>query len=205
MKKQTIILLGLMLLTISCGGQGGGQNNNQQNTLQNNTQNSTVNNSNSNNGLQNNNIANSPDQMFNALMNAIQAGDTSKIFPEGTSQNVIMLSEGYKKITYNINNTQVNGNIAIINVSMKYPNIQQIVQNFRQELSNMNINSSGKSEEEVQKIVTSAMMQYVAEKLNAGNVQYMEKTINVKYEKNGGSWVMSDDNAEFATILSLGL
>ena len=88
---------------------------------------------------------------------------------------------------------------------MKYPNIQQIVQNFRQELSNMNINSSGKSEEEVQKIVTSAMMQYVAEKLNSGNVQYMEKTINVKYEKNGGSWVMSDDNAEFATILSLGL
>ena len=78
MKKQTIILLGLMLLTISCGGQGGGQNNNQQNTLQNNTQNSTVNNSNSNNGLQNNNIANSPDQMFNALMNAIQAGDTTE-------------------------------------------------------------------------------------------------------------------------------
>ena len=58
-----------------------------------------------------------------------------------------------------------------------------------------------KNNEELQ----SQISELFNEKFNSKDLKYTEKTLDVKYVKNGKDWEMSDENEEIFKILTFGL
>ena len=113
--------------------------------------------------------------------------------------------EGMKKITYKINKVQAKGNTAIINVSLKAPDLTSYVGELQNRLSERMSKSMPQTNTELQKQVIQIGKEFFDEKFDSKDLKYSEKTLDVKYVKNSKDWVISDENEEFFKIITFGL
>ena len=65
--------------------------------------------------------------------------------------------------------------------------------------------SMPKNNEDLQKEVMQVGKEFFNEKFNSKDLKYLEKTLDVKYVKNGKDWVISDENEEFFKIITFGI
>ena len=148
---------------------------------------------------------------FEEKMKIIQSGDMSKFGKaEGNVSTILenfskIYGEGMKKITYKINKVQAKGNTAIINVSLKAPDLTSYVGELQNRLSERMSKSMPQTNAELQKQVIQIGNEFFDEKFDSKDLKYSEKTLDVKYIKNGKDWVISDENEEFFKIITFGL
>ena len=148
---------------------------------------------------------------FEEKMKIIQSGDMSKFGKaEGNVSTILenfskIYGEGMKKITYKINKVQAKGNTAIINVSLKAPDLTSYVGELQNRLSERMSKSMPQTNAELQKQVIQIGKEFFDEKFDSKDLKYSEKTLDVKYIKNGKDWVISDENEEFFKIITFGL
>ena len=110
-----------------------------------------------------------------------------------------------KKITYKVNKVESKGNIATINVTIKAPNLSSYIGELQTRLSERMSKSMPKNNEDLQKEVMQVGKEFFNEKFNSKDLKYLEKTLDVKYVKNGKDWVISDENEEFFKIITFGI
>ena len=67
------------------------------------------------------------------------------------------------------------------------------------------IQTQQKNNEDLQKEVMQVGKEFFNEKFNSKDLKYLEKTLDVKYVKNGKDWVISDENEEFFKIITFGI
>ncbi|MDO5089334.1 MAG: hypothetical protein Q4D53_06065 [Leptotrichiaceae bacterium] len=208
MKKYTVILLGIILLITACGGENKNQEQNQNQFSGLTTEQNNQNTQNTNTISNNMQSADSPQGTFENLMKMIQSGsmeEFQKAVPEGNAEQFAMFLEGYKNLTYTINGSNINGSLSTINISAKYPNLAPIVAEFQNEIPKIAENFKNKSQEEAAQALITEMIKHINSRIAGGNVQYIEKTMDIKYQKNGNSWMMTEDNTDFASMLTLGM
>ena len=148
---------------------------------------------------------------FEEKMKIIQSGDMSKFGKTEGNVNVILeefgkiYGKGMNKIPYKINKVQAKGNTAIINVSLKAPDLTSYVGELQNRLSERMSKSMPQTNAELQKQVIQIGKEFFDEKFDSKDLKYSEKTLDVKYIKNGKDWVISDENEEFFKIITFGL
>ena len=144
---------------------------------------------------------------FERQMKVIQSGNLSKFGKAGGDVAIIldqfskMYGEGMKKITYKINKVEAKGDTATINVTIKSPDLKPYMPELQSRMSEKLSKAMPKNNEELQ----SQISELFNEKFNSKDLKYTEKTLDVKYVKNGKEWEMSDENEEFFKILTFGL
>lgn len=144
---------------------------------------------------------------FERQMKVIQSGNLSKFGKAGGDVAIIldqfskMYGEGMKKITYKINKVEAKGDTATINVTIKSPDLKPYMPELQSRMSEKLSKAMPKNNEELQ----SQILELFNEKFNSKDLKYTEKTLDVKYVKNGKEWEMSDENEEFFKILTFGL
>ena len=144
---------------------------------------------------------------FERQMKVIQSGNLSKFGKAGGDVAIIldqfskMYGEGMKKITYKINKVETKGDTATINVTIKSPDLKPYMPELQSRMSEKLSKAMPKNNEELQ----SQILELFNEKFNSKDLKYTEKTLDVKYVKNGKEWEMSDENEEFFKILTFGL
>ena len=133
---------------------------------------------------------------FERQMKVIQSGNLSK-FGKASGDVVVILNqfskmygEGMKKITYKINKVEAKGDTATINVTVKSPDITPYIPELQSRISQKLSKAMPKNNEELQ----NQMKEFFNEKFNSKDLKYTEKTLDVKYVKNGKEWEMSDEN-----------
>lgn len=144
---------------------------------------------------------------FERQMKVIQSGNLSK-FGKASGDVVVILNqfskmygEGMKKITYKINKVEAKGDTATINVTIKSPDLKPYMPELQSRMSEKLSKAMPKNNEELQTQIS----ELFNEKFNSKDLKYTEKTLDVKYVKNGKDWEMSDENEEFFKILTFGL
>lgn len=146
---------------------------------------------------------------FEDDMKVLQSGDLNK----SSSENPIIdpetmksFGEGYKKITYKINKTTTKGDEAIINVTMKGPDLSGIMQEYIQKTMANAMNLQNKSPEEIGKESQKLLNDMIHQKLSDSNLKYIEKTFDIIYKKSGDKWYMDvNSSKEYAEIITLGM
>ena len=116
-----------------------------------------------------------------------------------------MYGEGMKKITYKINKVEAKGDTAAINVTVKSPDLTPYMSELQNRMSEKLSKAMPKNNEELQNQISELGKEFFNEKFNSKDLKYTEKTLDVKYVKNGKDWEMSDENEEFFKILTFGL
>ena len=148
---------------------------------------------------------------FEEKMKIIQSGDMSKFGKaEGNVSTILenfskIYGEGMKKITYKVKIVESKRNIATINVTIKTPNLSSYIGELQTRLSERMSKSMPKNNEDLQKEVMQVGKEFFNEKFNSKDLKYLEKTLDVKYVKNGKDWVISDENEEFFKIITFGI
>ena len=149
---------------------------------------------------------------FEKSMKLISTGDLDKI-PNGKEQFRGLSAEtakafvsGYKKMTYKINKTDVKKDTVTINVTMKSPDLSDVMPEYMQKVATSQKNFVGKTQQEIQNEVEKMLQQIISDKLNDKNLKYNEKTFDVIYHKNGKGWILSaNENPEYAELMTFGL
>jgi hypothetical protein len=149
---------------------------------------------------------------FERQMKVIQSGNLSK-FGKARGDVAIILDQlskiygdkGLKKITYKINKVEAKGDTAIINVTVKSPDLTPYMPEFQNRISEKLSKDMPKNNEELQTQILELGKKFFNEKFSSKDLKYTEKTLDVKYVKNGKEWEMSDENEEFFKILTFGL
>lgn len=148
---------------------------------------------------------------FEKKMKIIQSGDMSNFGKAEGNVNTILKNfskvygEGMKKITYKVNKVESKGNIATINVTLKSPNLSSYIGEFQTRLSERMSKSMSKNNEDLQKEVMQVEKEFFNEKFNSKDLKFSEKTLDVKYLKNGKDWIISNENEEFFKMITFGL
>ena len=151
---------------------------------------------------------------FEEMLNAFQSGDVEKIkklspglavqFNDEISK---MYLNGYKKLSYKIKKTKVNGDTAVINLDMKAPDLSSYFPEYMNKLSGMGSQNLEATPEQLMEQSEKFMSDFFTEKLNSGDLKYTEKNIDVHFKKNGKEWEIdynSNQNKDFIDMLSLG-
>lgn len=152
---------------------------------------------------------------FEKEMSILQSGDIEKMpnvksneeFKKLNEDTFETLKNGYKKITYKVNKVETDKNIAKINVTMKSPDLTNLVQDALQKIMSTSPNEMvGKSQEELNKIGEKIMVDLIKEKLSSSNAKYREKTFDVIYKKDGSEWTIDPTaNSEFFDMTTFGM
>ena len=152
---------------------------------------------------------------FETMLKALQGGNVEEIKKlnpnsefsvddEGTK----LFLEGYKKMTYKIKNTKVDGDVAIINLDIKAPDLTYYFPEFMQKGMALAFASIGTNSEEMEKIGENFATDFFTEKLNSKDLKYLEKNIDVQFKKNGNDWkidVENSKNKDFNDVITFGL
>lgn len=148
---------------------------------------------------------------FERQMKVIQSGNLSN-FGKASGDVAVILEqsskicgEGMKKITYKINKVEAKGNNATINVTIKSPDLKPYMPEFQSRIPEKLSKAMPKNNEELQSQISELGKKFFNEKFNSKDLKYTEKTLDVKYVKNGKDWEMSDENEEFLKILTFDL
>lgn len=144
---------------------------------------------------------------FESMFKALQSGDVKKINqinPDAKiSENDFL--DGYKKISYKINKTEVEGDKATINLDIKAPDLSSYFPEFLQQAMALAFANFGKSEEEIKKLGEDFTIKYFKDKLSSKDLKFTEKNINVIMKKDGKKWkVDKDQSKDLSEILTFG-
>ena len=115
--------------------------------------------------------------------------------------------EGYKKMAYKIKNTKVDGDVAIINLDIKAPDLTYYFPEFVDKVKELAFTNVGRNSEEMEKMGEKLAMDFFNEKLNSKDLKYLEKNIDVHFKKNGNNWEMDDENSknkDFDEVMTFG-
>ena len=149
-----------------------------------------------------------------SVLKALQTGDTKKIkelnpnseMSENDETVKIFLS-GYKKMSYKIKKTKVEGDKAIVNLDIKAPDLSSYFPEFMQQGMALAFSNFGKSEEEMKKLGEEFTTKYFEEKLKSKDLKFNEKNIDVVLKKNGKNWQVDgqdEKNKELFEIITFG-
>ena len=151
---------------------------------------------------------------FEVILKSLQdgnVGEMEKLNPKSELSvddewTKIML-EGYKKMTYKIKNTKVDGDVAVINLDIKTPDLTYYFPEFIEEVIELAFANVGRNSEEMEKMGEKLAMDFFNKKLNSEDLKYLEKNIDVHFKKNGNNWEMDDENSknkDFDEIITFG-
>ena len=137
-------------------------------------------------------------------MGALQKGNFSVLKVDKQTEDVFKAFEGaYKKMSYKINNTtEKNKDKILVNITMKYPDLSETAEMFKNRISKEAQSLSGKSDEEFNKQSMAILKEVVNEKLNDSNLKYFEETFDIMYIKQGDSWEIEENNPQFIKAVS---
>ncbi|MDO5089743.1 MAG: DUF4352 domain-containing protein [Leptotrichiaceae bacterium] len=151
---------------------------------------------------------------FETMLKVLQNGDTEKIKqlnPQSDiaddSESIKIFLDGYKKMTYKIKNTKVEGDTATINLDLKAPDLTGYFPEYMQKIMALAFANLGKSGEEMKKLGEEFVVEFFGEKLNSKDLKYNEKNIDVIFKKNGEKWEIDSENEKnkpFFEIISFG-
>jgi len=136
---------------------------------------------------------------FERQMKVIQSGNLSKFGK--ASGDVTVILDQFSKI-YGV---EAKGDTATINVTVKSPDLTPYMSELQNRMSEKLSKAMPKNNEELQNQISELGKEFFNEKFNSKDLKYTEKTLDVKYVKNGKDWEMSDENEEFFKILTFGL
>ena len=151
---------------------------------------------------------------FEDSMKIIQSGDygnnanMAQLKQSGMDEETLKaLAEGSKKITYKINKTETKKDEAVINVTMKSPDLSGVQQELIQKITSINPNDLlGKTESEMEKFGQDLAFNLIKEKLESPELKFREKTFDVVYTKTDNKWTPNPaSNLEFLDMTSFGL
>ena len=148
-------------------------------------------------------------------MSILQSGNIEKMpnvksneeFKKLNEDTFETLKNAYKKVTYKVNKVETDKNTAKINVTMKSPDLSNLVQDALQKIMSTSPSEmAGKSQEELNKMGEKIMVDLIKEKLSGSNTKYREKTFDVIYKKQGSEWTIDPAaNSEFFDMTTFGM
>ena len=115
-----------------------------------------------------------------------------------------MFEEGYKKVEYKINNTEIKDNEVIINATIKNPDLSGIVEEIRKEATKSIKNLTGKPEKEIVEETQKIMTEAINKKIKSNDLKFKERNLNITYTKKDGKWELDPKkNVEFVKVITL--
>ena len=119
-----------------------------------------------------------------------------------------VMSEGHKKSEYKINNIEIKGNEAVIDIDYKGPDLSQGVEKFQKDFE-----KSPEIVEKIKKMSKNDSKKYIAEEfekymikdLKSGSFKYYNKKRMKLKIKKIGNWDNLNLDREFMNMLSLGI
>ena len=149
-----------------------------------------------------------------SVLKALQTGDVKKIKElnpnsemSANDETVKIFLSGYKKMSYKIKKTKVEGDKAIVNLDIKAPDLSSYFPEFMQQGMALAFSNFGKSEEEMKKLGEEFTTKYFEEKLKSKDLKFNEKNIDVVLKKNGKNWQVDgqdEKNKELFEIITFG-
>ena len=149
-----------------------------------------------------------------SVLKALQTGDVKKIKElnpnsemSANDETVKIFLSGYKKMSYKIKKTKVEGDKAIVNLDIKAPDLSSYFPEFMQQGIALAFSNFGKSEEEMKKLGEEFTTKYFEEKLKAKDLKFNEKNIDVVLKKNSKNWQVDgqdEKNKELLDIITFG-
>ena len=151
---------------------------------------------------------------FEVILKSLQDGNVEemgKLNPKSEfsvdDEGTKLFLEGYKKMTYKIKNTKVDGDVAVINLDIKTPDLTYYFPEFVDKVKELAFTNVGRNSEEMEKMGEKLAMDFFNEKLNSKDLKYLEKNIDVHFKKNGNNWEMDDENSknkDFDEVMTFG-
>ncbi len=124
-----------------------------------------------------------------------------------TEDTVKALVNASKKITYKINKTETKKDQAIINVTMKAPDLSGLQKELMQKITSIDPKEfEGKTQAEAENIGKDMANKLITEKLNSADLKFKEETFDVIYSKSGNKWILDPmANLTFVNMTSFGM
>lgn len=149
-------------------------------------------------------------------LNALQSGEitnitgispNSKEFSNTNSEMSAAFANAYKKLTYKVTKTKVEGDTATMNVDLKIPELASYFPEYFQKAMELSFSASNGKEEDTKAKIKNLSKEFFEEKLNSKDLKYFEKNVEVVFKKEGNEWKFDEGNSknkDFLDGLTLG-
>ena len=149
-------------------------------------------------------------------LNALQSGETtnitgiipnSKKFSNTNSEMSAAFANAYKKLTYKVTKTKVEGDTATMNVDLKIPELASYFPEYFQKAMELRFSTLNGKEEDTEAKIKNLAKEFFEEKLNSKDLKYFEKNVEVVFKKEGNEWKFDEGNSknkDFIDGLTLG-
>jgi len=149
-------------------------------------------------------------------LNALQSGETtnitgiipnSKKFSNTNSEMSAAFTNAYKKLTYKVTKTKVEGDTATMNVDLKIPELASYFPEYFQKAMELRFSMLNGKEEDAEAKIKNLAKEFFEEKLNSKDLKYFEKNVEVVFKKEGNEWKFDEGNSknkDFIDGLTLG-
>ena len=149
-------------------------------------------------------------------LNALQSGETtnitgiipnSKKFSNTNSEMSAAFTNAYKKLTYKVTKTKVEGDTATMNVDLKIPELASYFPEYFQKAMELRFSTLNGKEEDIEAKIKNLAKEFFEEKLNSKDLKYFEKNVEVVFKKEGNEWKFDEGNSknkDFLDGLTLG-
>ena len=149
-----------------------------------------------------------PQKDLESALKALQSGDEKKIQELYSSSETLdnddsakIMREGYKKLSYKVKNTKVEGDKATVNLDIKSPDLSSYFPEFLQKGLSIQAANLGKSDEELTKMGEEFTVKFFLEKINSKDLKFSEKNIDVVLKKVDGKWKIDGQDEKNKGIL----
>lgn len=149
-------------------------------------------------------------------LNALQSGEitnitgiipNSKEFSNTNSEMSAAFANAYKKLTYKVTKTKVEGDTATMNVDLKIPELASYFPEYFQKAIELRFSMLNGKEEDAEAKIKNLAKEFFEEKLNSKDLKYFEKNVEVVFKKEGNEWKFDEGNSknkDFIDGLTLG-
>ena len=149
-------------------------------------------------------------------LNALQSGEitnitgispNSKEFSNTNSEMSAAFTNAYKKLTYKVTKTKVEGDTATMNVDLKIPELASYFPEYFQKAIELRFSMLNGKEEDAEAKIKNLSKEFFEEKLNSKDLKYFEKNVEVVFKKEGNEWKFDEGNSknkDFIDGLTLG-
>ena len=149
-------------------------------------------------------------------LNALQSGEitnitgispNSKEFSNTNSEMSSAFANAYKKLTYKVTKTKVEGDTATMNVDLKIPELASYFPEYFQKAMELRFSTLNGKEEDIEAKIKNLAKEFFEEKLNSKDLKYFEKNVEVVFKKEGNEWKFDEGNSknkDFLDGLTLG-
>ena len=149
-------------------------------------------------------------------LNALQSGETTNItgiisntknFSNPNDEMSEAFANAYKKLTYKVTKTKVEGDTATMNVDLKIPELASYFPEYFQKAIELRFSMLNGKEEDAEAKIKNLAKEFFEEKLNSKDLKYFEKNVEVVFKKEGNEWKFDEGNSknkDFIDGLTLG-